>query len=77
MPHLYAVDTGADLGEITQAQLDFLIAKLEEESSEDQDYYITADTLDYFAARGADPSLVAMLRAALGNSTTGFDVRWA
>ncbi len=76
MPHLYNAETGADLGEIPQAQLDFLVAQLEEESSEDQDYYITADTLDYFAAQGADPSLVALLRAALGNRE-GFDVRWA
>jgi len=76
MPHLYHGETGADLGEITQAQLDFLVGQLEEESSEDQDYYITADTLDYFSAQGADPSLVDLLRAALG-SREGIDVRWA
>ncbi len=76
MAHLYNAETGADLGELSQAQLDFLITQLEEESSSDQDYYITADTLDYFTTQGADPGLVELLRGALG-SQEGIDVRWA
>jgi len=40
MPKLYNATTGAELGEITDEQLEFLQDQLEEESAEDQDYYI-------------------------------------
>jgi processive 1,2-diacylglycerol beta-glucosyltransferase len=76
MTALYVVSSGQKLGDITPAQLEFLVAQLEEESSSDQDYYITADTLGYFASQGADPELLALLRNALGDQE-GIDVRWA
>ena len=75
MIKLYDAQTGAEIGEITQEQLDFLIRQLEEESAEDRDYYINVDTLDYFAQQGADPSLIALLRKALGGRTE-MDIRW-
>lgn len=52
MPKLYNATTGAELGEITDEQLEFLQDQLEEESAEDQDYYINQETLDYFAEQG-------------------------
>jgi len=58
--------SGSRIGEINEAQLQFLIDQLEEESSVDQDYAITPMTLDYFAGLGADPALLELLRQALG-----------
>jgi len=73
---LYDATTGQAIGQITQTQLDFLIGQLEEESAQDQDYYINLDTLDYFAQHGADPALLDLLRAALG-SRAEMDIRWS
>jgi hypothetical protein len=72
---LYNYDNDAQLGEITDAQLRFLTESMEEESSEDQDYYLDENTLEYLIGRGADPTLVDLLRAALvgKNSVT---IRW-
>ena len=53
-----------------------LLDNLEEESLEDTDYYITPDTLDYLATRGADARLVALLRQAIGDRD-GIDIRWS
>jgi hypothetical protein len=72
---LYDVATDAELGTITDAQLTFMVDQLEEESTEDQDYYINADTLDLFEQNGAEPALVDLLRRALG-SRAEMDVRW-
>jgi processive 1,2-diacylglycerol beta-glucosyltransferase len=76
MIKLYDAASGALVGEITAEHLAFLHAQLEEESVEDQDYYINEATLDLFAARGADPALVALLRQALGTREE-MDIRWA
>jgi hypothetical protein len=76
MPRLYSEETNAELGEITQEELRSLLDNLEEESLEDTDYYITPDTLDYLAARGADARLVALLRQAIGDRD-GIDIRWS
>jgi processive 1,2-diacylglycerol beta-glucosyltransferase len=60
-------ETGADLGTITETQLQFLIDQLEEESETDQDYYLNKPTLEMFAERGADAELLAFLRRAMGD----------
>jgi processive 1,2-diacylglycerol beta-glucosyltransferase len=75
MLKLVNAQTNTEIGEITQAQLDFMIGQLEEESARDTDYYINQETLDLFAQRGADPALVSLLRNALG-SQPDMDVRW-
>jgi len=54
------------LGELTEDQLDFLIDNLEEEWSEDRDYYINRDMLAMLEQRGADAGLVQLLVEALG-----------
>jgi hypothetical protein len=69
-------DTGAFLGTITEAQLQFLIDQLEEEDSEDTDYYINQATIDMFEQRGADAQLLNLLRKALGNGD-GTEIRWS
>lgn len=59
-------DSGQIIGEITEEQLGYLIDQLEEESEEDNDYYINRDTLDVFEEKGIDPHLLALLREGLG-----------
>lgn len=65
MVKLYNENTGALIGEITEAQLKFLIGELEEESLEDVDYYLSEATVDMLEADGADGALIALLRQAL------------
>jgi processive 1,2-diacylglycerol beta-glucosyltransferase len=72
---LFDSQTGAELGAITTQQLAFLTSQLEEESAEDQDYYINLPTVDLFTRRGADPALVDLLRQALG-SREEMEIRW-
>lgn len=76
MPRLYIEETNQVLGEVSDAELKVLFENLEEESAEDTDYYITLDTVDYLAARGADARLVNMLRQAIGDGD-GVDIRWS
>jgi hypothetical protein len=75
MIQLFDARSGAHLGDVSEAQLTFMRAQLEEENTKDQDYYINRDTIDLFASRGADPALVALLRQALG-SQEEMDIRW-
>jgi len=75
MIQLFDARSGAHLGDVSEEHLAFMRTQLEEESVEDQDYYINGDTLDLFARRGADPALVALLRQALGTQED-MDIRW-
>jgi hypothetical protein len=68
-------DTAAPIGEITEEQLDFLVDMLEEEDSEDQDYWIDEMTLQYFQENGADLALIKLLQDALGESE-GIEIEW-
>ena len=69
-------ETGAFVGTITEAQLQFLIDQLEEESTEDKDYYINQATLDLFEERGADADLLALLRQAL-DAREDIEIEWS
>ncbi len=75
MAKLIDVESGNLIGTISAAQLQFLIDQLEEEDSEDQDYYVDATTLDWFEEHGAEPALMTLLRKALG-TREGMDIRW-
>jgi len=66
MINLFEKETHKPLGQISEAQLQYLIDNLEEEWLEDQDYAITPLLLEYFEGLGADPTLVSLLRDALG-----------
>ena len=68
--------SGERIGLIDESQLQFLEDQMEEESTEDRDYYIDANTLDMFIERGIDPKLLAMLRGALG-TRQGIDIAWS
>ncbi len=76
MVQLYDAERGARLGTITEEQLQSLMDSLEEESATDQDYYLTAATIDVLEEDGADAQLVSLLRQALGGRE-GMEVRWA
>ena len=55
------------IGHVTTSQFEWLTTHLEEESPEDQDYYIDASTLDMLQDLGGDPALMLLLRTALGS----------
>ena len=76
MIQLHEKDTGVFLGTITDAQLQFLIDQLEEESTADTDYYIDHATLDLFEEAGAEADLLGLLRQALG-TRTGIEIVWS
>ena len=76
MIRLHDAERGALLGSITEEELQFLTGELEEESSRDQDYYLTSATVDMLEEDGADPNLVALLRSALAGRE-GMEIRWS
>lgn len=67
--------TDALLGNISKEELAFLIDKLEEESSQDTDYFINQATVDMLEDAGGSETLVSMLRSAVGESE-GIDIVW-
>ena len=75
MVQLSDLETNQPIGTITDDQLHFLIDQLEEESEEDQDYYIDAATIEMLEGAGADQELLSVLRSAL-RGRDGIDIRW-
>ncbi len=75
MIKLYDLSTNALIGEVTEAQFQFLLDNLEEESPDDQDYYLNQATLDMLEGAGGDPDLMAILRQGMGNRED-MDIRW-
>ena len=75
MIDLYNAATNQLLGTITDADLKVLVDALEEESAQDQDYYIDTATIDVIADGKATEHLVGLLRKAVGSSD-GVDIRW-
>lgn len=75
MIQVYDKNTGVVLGTITQEQLKYLVAQLEEESTTDQDYYIDAATIEMLQTAGADPDLLQLLQDALGDRK-GMEILW-
>ena len=69
-------ETGAELGSITEEELQFLIDNLEEEWEEDQDYYLNRQTLEMLKGRGASPTLARMLEGAMGDRDD-VEVEWS
>ena len=72
---LYNKETGVLIGGISEEQFQFLVNHLEEESEEDTDYYINQATLEMFEQEGAEPSLLSLLRKALGEKE-GIEIQW-
>ncbi len=59
----------------TDEQIQFLIDHLEEESYDDQDYYLNGAMVDGLETEGADAALVTLLRDAIGQRD-GIEVVW-
>ena len=62
------------LGTLTEKQLDFLMENLEEEFEEDEEYFLSLDTVDFLKEQGADNDLIAMLEKALAGTQDGIDI---
>ncbi len=65
MPRLIRLDTGNEIGTITDAQQAFLVAQLENDNEDDTDFFIDRDTLDLLSDNDADPELLALLEKGL------------
>jgi len=65
----------SQVGELTEDQLDFLIDNLEEEWSDDRDYFINREMVNALQSRGADPALIALMQQALGDKDE-VDILW-
>ena len=62
-------DTGADIGEISEEELQILVAALQEQNSQDQNYWIDHATVDMIEIDHLNAgSLITVLRAAIGDS---------
>ncbi|MEO8160464.1 MAG: hypothetical protein ABI588_03520 [Arenimonas sp.] len=72
---IYDKQSGAQLGDIDQEDLDLMIDQFEEESSRDRDYFIDRDTIELLDNAGGSPKLLALLRSVVGTSD-GVDIRW-
>ncbi|HEX2223378.1 MAG TPA: galactosyldiacylglycerol synthase [Thermoanaerobaculia bacterium] len=75
MVKLYDKASGAEIGTVSEEQLRILFDQLEEESPNDDDYYINRETVYMLEQEGADASLIAILRQAMGDRDD-MDIRW-
>ena len=75
MIRLVNKDTGQAIGSVSEDDLQVLVDQLEEEDSEDTDYYVSADTIDLLEENGASADLLRVLRQALGDAE-GIEVSW-
>ena len=75
MIDLYDNATNVLIGTMTEADLEVLRDALEEESDDDQDYYIDQATIDVLGDGRATDHLMGLLRKALGPAE-GVDIRW-
>ena len=75
MIDVYVNGTNELVGSITDADLTVLVDALEEESTEDQDYWIDKATIDVLGDGRATEHLLNLLRKAVGSSD-GVEIRW-
>ena len=75
MYQLIDIEHDAEIGVITEDQVQFLIDNLEEEGVEDQDYYIDPESLSFLAENGCDEELFIMLTEAL-EDRVNIDIRY-
>ncbi|MGL4611411.1 MAG: galactosyldiacylglycerol synthase [Trueperaceae bacterium] len=75
MIKLFDVDTNKELGEISEADVAFMKAQMEEEFESDQDYYIHKSLLEIWQTQGASDALIALLSTAMSDKED-INVRW-
>ncbi|MCA9835561.1 MAG: hypothetical protein KC422_01540 [Trueperaceae bacterium] len=68
-------DTSETIGEITEAQLQFLRDQLEEESLEDNNYWLNRAMLEVLREQGADAELLKLLESAMA-SKDDIEIEW-
>jgi hypothetical protein len=73
---LFDSASGAKVGRVSETQLQALLDWMEEESTQDRDYYLTAEDCELMEEQGIDPTLIEVLRGAL-RSRDDMDLRWA
>lgn len=66
MVRIYDNDNEAEIGTITEAQLDFLQEELVEESIDACTFDVSGAAIDSLELNGGDDTLITMLRRALG-----------
>jgi processive 1,2-diacylglycerol beta-glucosyltransferase len=67
--------TGADLGSISDEELQYIIDQMDEDSPDDTDYHISRAVLSTMKAVAAPSSLTDLLETSMGDRD-GFDVEW-
>ena len=75
MIDVYNNETNTLIGSITDGDLKVLVDAFEEESADDQDYYIDQATIDMLGDGRATEHLMTLLRKALGTAE-GVEIRW-
>lgn len=70
MIRLFDNDSDAELGSISDEQLEILVEEFAEESLDEYTYSINAAAIGALEAHGGDPALIALLRRALGSRTS-------
>lgn len=70
MIKLFDGDTDAEVGEISDDQLEQLVESLVEESLDEYAWNLTPAAVAALEGNGADPDLVNMLRRALGHRSS-------
>jgi hypothetical protein len=75
MVTLFDAESGARVGRIAEKQLQALIDWMEEENSEDREYYLTSEDCELMTEQGIDPTLVEVLQAAL-RGREDMDIRY-
>lgn len=75
MPALFLKDSNQFLAELSDADLAHMVNLMEEESSQDTDYFIDLGTVDLLKSAGASEAVTSALESAIGASE-GIDVVW-
>jgi hypothetical protein len=76
MIKLFDAETNTELGEISEVQLEFLRSQMEEESENDQEYYLHSSLLNAWKEQGADAGLLELLSKALAGKEE-LNFRWS
>ena len=76
MVRLKDLETGKEIGSITDEQFQFMVDQLEEESETDTDYYLNKTTIDMLEENGGDSQLISVLRQALG-ARDEMEIQWS
>jgi hypothetical protein len=70
MVRLYDNDNDQEIGQITEAQLDFLQEQLIEETLDSTTFALAPATVDSLAMNGGDADMIDLLRKAIGSRTS-------